>query len=330
MIMLLRVCVKFWGYRQLKRGEYAMKSKSAFLFPGQGSQVPNMLNTLPPSKIVDDTIQEATDTLNENVYNLHSIDALESTKAVQICLLIHGVAAFRIFQSEGITPDYVAGHSVGAFSAAVSAGVIRFSDALQIVKLRGELMENIHPKGYGMGVVLGMDTNELRLIIKEKHHEEQPVYMANLNAPGQITISGSLKGLKKVLEHSLKNGAQCASMLNVSTPSHCPLLLPVSEALEEALDKISIRPPDIPYAGNQRARLLYDPIDIRKDLSRSVAAPVRWHDATSVLYEKGVRLFIEMPPGSVLTRLANKAFSDVRALSVSESGFDDCYYIVTN
>jgi len=304
--------------------------KLAFLFPGQGSQVPNMLNTLPPSQIVEDTIQEANNILNDNAYSFHTKEALQSTRAVQISLLIQGVAAFRLFKSEGIIPDFVAGHSVGAFAAAVSSGVISFSDALEIVKLRGELMENIHPEGYGMGVVLGLDTNDLQSIINDNFHENEPVYMSNLNAPGQITVSGSKKGLNKVLEASFQNGAQCASMLNVSTPSHSPLLLPVSEALEKAFDKITINPPEIPYSGNQRARLLYDPNDIRQDLSRSVSSPVRWHDATSVLYEKGVRLFIEMPPGSTLTKLADRAFSDARALSVSESGFEDCYYIATN
>lgn len=304
--------------------------KLAFLFPGQGSQVPDMLNSLPSSQIVEDTIDEASNILNESAYNFHTKDALQSTKAVQISLLIQGVAAFRLFKAEGIIPNYVAGHSVGAFAAAVSSDVIAFSDALRMVKLRGELMESIHPDGYGMGVVLGLDTNKLQSIIRENYHENEPVYMSNLNAPGQITISGSEAGLKKVLEYSIQHGAQCASMLNVRTPSHSPLLSPVSEALEEAFEKVTIHPPKIPYSGNQRARLLYNSNDIRLDLSRSVSSPVRWHDATSVLYEKGARLFIEMPPGSTLTKLAERTFSDIRALSVTESGFDDCFYIAAN
>lgn len=301
--------------------------KLAFLFPGQGSQEPDMLHALPQTKIVEDTLQEATNVLNENVYKFHTKKALASTKAVQISLLVNGVAAFRLFESEGIKPDFVAGHSVGAFAAAVSAGVISFPDALKIVKLRGELMESIYPRGYGMGVVLGMDTNTLQSIIDNNYNEKHPVYMANLNAPGQVTISGSLEGLEKVVDQVLQNGAQCAKMLNVSTPSHCPLLLPVSEELRDALEEITVRSPDIPYAGNQRARLLFDPIEIREDLAISVSAPVRWHDATSVLYEKGVRLFIEMPPGNVLTRLASKAFPEARVLSVAEHGFEDCCFI---
>lgn len=304
--------------------------KLAFLFPGQGSQVPNMLNTLPPSSVVNDTIAEATATLNENAYNFHTKDALKSTKAVQLSLLIQGVATFRLFQTKDIIPDYVAGHSVGAFAAAVASGVIDFPDALQIVELRGRLMENIHPEGYGMGVVLGLDSNELQSIVHNHYDENNPVYMANLNAPGQITISGSKEGLKKVLDHSIENGAQCASMLDVRTPSHSPLLLSVSEALGQSLQKITMKSPKIPYSGNRRARILYNADDIREDLSRSISSPVRWHDATSVLYEKGVELFIEMPQGNTLTKLANRAFPDIRALSVTENGFDDCQYIATN
>ena len=111
--------------------------KLAFLFPGQGSQIPNMLDQLPQHKVIEDTIQEAMTVLNENVYELHQKDALQSTKAVQLSLLINEVAAFRLFKEEGIKPDVVAGHSVGAFAAAVAAGVISFPDALEIVKLRG-------------------------------------------------------------------------------------------------------------------------------------------------------------------------------------------------
>lgn len=302
--------------------------KLAFLFPGQGSQIPNMLDQLPQHKVIEDTIQEAMTVLNENVYELHQKDALQSTKAVQLSLLINEVAAFRLFKEEGIKPDVVAGHSVGAFAAAVAAGVISFPDALEIVKLRGELMEKTHPTGYGMGVVLGLDTKSLREIVHEIHQDSDPVYMSNINAPHQITVSGSVRGLKKVMEASLQSGAQCASMLNVSTPSHSPLLESVSTALKRALEKVTIYPPEFPFAGNRRARLLDDPSEIMEDLASSVSAPVKWHDATTVIYEKGARYFVEMPPGNVLTKLVKKTFPEVRAFSVTESGFEDCLYIM--
>ncbi|MEW9503171.1 malonate decarboxylase subunit epsilon [Jeotgalibacillus marinus] len=301
--------------------------KLAFLFPGQGSQKPALLNDLSTCTAVENVLETATASLNESVFNFHSKESLASTKAVQLSLLTAGVATFKAFEMEGVTPDFVAGHSVGAFSAAVAAGVIEFKDALKIVKLRGELMEQAYPEGYGMGVVLGIERNKLQSLIADHFDAKYPVYMANQNAPDQLTISGALPGIQEVIDDAREKGARSSSMLNVRTPSHCPLLASVSHDLTEALHDITIHRPVIPYAGNRKARLLYDPIDIRLDLAESVSSAVQWHDASTVLYEKGARLFIEMPPGTVLSRLAAKAFPDARVLSVEESGFDDCQFV---
>ncbi|TWT08037.1 malonate decarboxylase subunit epsilon [Planococcus sp. CPCC 101016] len=301
--------------------------KLAFLFPGQGSQMPGLLSELPESEATRKVLDSATESLNENIFNFHSPDALRSTTAVQISLLSAGVAAFKAFESEGVKPDFVAGHSVGAFSAAVAAGVLEFGEAVKIVKIRGELMESAYPTGYGMGVVLGMDSYNVQSIIDQHFDKEYPVFIANQNGPDQLTISGAISAIQKVLIETRRNGARRAELLNVSTPSHCQLLLPVAEKLAEALQQVKIYPPSIPYAGNRNARILSNPFDIRQDLAESVSSPVKWHDASTVLYEKGVRLFIEMPPGAVLSRLAAKAFPDARVLSVAENGFDDCQFI---
>ncbi|QGQ45495.1 malonate decarboxylase subunit epsilon [Metabacillus sediminilitoris] len=299
----------------------------AFLFPGQGSQKPEFLNELQTCAAVENVLETVTDLLGKSVYKLDSKEALASTKAVQLSLLIAGVATFKAFEAEGVKPDFVAGHSVGAFSAAVAAGVIELKDALKIVKLRGELMEQAYPEGYGMGVILGMEFYKLQSLVSYHFDEKYPVFIANQNALDQITISGALHGIQKVLDDARQNGARCASMLNVNTPSHCQLLSSVSDALTTALHNIKFHDPVIPYAGNRRARLLSDPVDIRLDLAESVSSPVQWHDASTVLYEKGARLFIEMPPGNVLSRLAAKAFPDARVLSVAENGFDNCQFI---
>lgn len=301
----------------------------AFLFPGQGSQKPGFLYELPSCEAVGTLLEIAETTLNENVYDLHSEESLASTKAVQLSLLIGGVAAYKAFEAEGIKPDFVAGHSVGAFSAAVAAGAIAFEDALRIVRLRGELMERIYPTGYGMGVVSGMDTRTLEHLMAHYSGKSHSVYIANHNAPDQVTISGSLSAIQKVLDDAKQEGARCASMLNVNVPSHCPLLQSVSTSLAAALQKIAFFRPQIPYVGNRRARILYDPDEIRIDLAESVSAPVQWHDASTVLYEKGVRLFIEMPPDTVLADLAKRAFPDARVFSVTGNGFDDCTFIAT-
>jgi malonate decarboxylase epsilon subunit len=267
--------------------------------------------------------------LNINVYNLHLEESLSSTKNVQLALLIAGVAAYKAFEAEGVQPHYAAGHSVGAFGAAVATGALAFEDALRLVRLRGELMERAYPEGYGMGVVSGMETRQLQRLVNDCANNGYPVFIANQNAPDQVTISGSLPAIQKVLDAAMGEGARCASMLDVHVPSHCPLLQSVSESLAKALQDIAFSCPKFPYAGNLRARVLSDPDAIKRDLAESISAPVQWHDASTVLYEKGVRLFIEMPPGTVLADLAEKAFPDARAFSVTGNGFEDCTYVAT-
>lgn len=299
----------------------------AFLFPGQGSQKPEMLHHLPDHPAISDVLDEASEILNESVFKYHSNEALTSTAAVQISLLVAGVAVYKAFESDGISPHFVAGHSVGAFGAAVAAKVMSFSQALKLVKRRGELMEQVYPSGYGMGVTLGIKEPQLKEIVEAFSTENHPVYIANLNAPDQMTISGSLQAIKRVIEHVRENGARKAEILNVSTPSHCELLKSVSVALALELSEIDLRRPSIPFSANRTARLLINPDDIRRDLAESVSASVRWHEVSSVLYEKGTRLFIEMPPGKVLTNLVAQAFPNSRALSVAESGYDNCKFL---
>ncbi|MFJ7470193.1 ACP S-malonyltransferase [Peribacillus frigoritolerans] len=301
--------------------------KVAFLFPGQGSQKPGLLNELPEGKTVQEILETASETLNENVYIHHSKESLCSTKSVQISLLTAGFAGFKALEAEGIIPDFVAGHSVGGVSAAVAAGVIDFKNAIKFVKLRADLMERAYPQGYGMGVVIGMEADTLQSLVSQYFDEKFPVFMSNKNAPDQITLSGALSGINRVLNAAKANGARSASLLNVSTPSHCPLFSSVSQELCIALDDIPFHRPLIPYVSNRGARLLFKPGDIRLDLAESISSPVQWHDASTVLYENGTRLFIEMPPGNVLSRLAAKEFPDARVMSISENGYDDCLFI---
>jgi malonate decarboxylase epsilon subunit len=290
----------------------------AFLCPGQGSQQPGMLHDLPDNQAVKETFEEASDTLNESVILLDSEEKLKSTRAVQLSLLIGGVASGRNFETEEALPDMVAGHSVGAFTAAVLAGVMSFRDAISVVEERGELMEKAYPHDYGMGVVVGLPKTKLEEILLRV--SDHPVYLANLNSPDQITISGSRAGIQLVLEMAAADGARKAEFLNVSVPSHCPLLDPVADRLYERMDELAFSSPTIPYAGIRNARALRDPESIKKDLAFSVSNPVHWHEVTTLYYELGVRLFIELPPGRVLSDFANKAFPDARSIAVSESG----------
>ncbi|WP_144552629.1 malonate decarboxylase subunit epsilon [Bacillus sp. X1(2014)] len=298
--------------------------KLAFLFPGQGSQKPNMLHELPEHPAVEAVLYEAMEALGESVYKFDSRDALISTVSVQICLLVSSIAMLRVFEAEGVYPDFVAGHSAGAFSAAVACKAIGFADALRMIKLRGQLMEQTFPRGYGMGVITGMDERTVKELVLSYFTETEPVYTANVNATDQITIAGSINALNKVIDIAATRGARTAELLNVNIPSHCSLLHSVSKSLQEELSKIKFRQPVIPYACNRTARLLRSPEQVREDLAFNVSHPVMWHDISSILCEHGTRLFIEMPPGNVLTSLSKKARPGARSLSVDENGFRNC------
>lgn len=293
---------------------------TAFLFPGQGSQHPNMLRELTEHSDVSRTIREASDVLGEDILTYDTAEKLQSTRVVQLSLLIAGVATARVLQTEGAVPELVAGHSVGAFGAAVAAGALDFRDALALVNKRGELMEQAYPDGYGMGVIVGMNERQVRALIERYFAETEPVYVANLNSPDQVTVSGAIVGLETVLAHARMAGARKAQLLPVRVPSHCCLLADAAHKLAAELARIRVHTPRIPFAGNRTARPLRTAEAIRDDLAASIAAPVRWHDATSLLYELGARLFIEMPPGRVLSDLAAHAFADARCIAVAERG----------
>jgi malonate decarboxylase epsilon subunit len=302
--------------------------KVAFLFPGQGSQQPNMLHALPKHPIVDSTLKEATEAFQDDVLQLDTKEALCSTTAVQVSLLVASVAMARLLKEQGAQPDVVAGHSVGAFGAAVVSNVLAFHDAVRLVKLRGGLMERAYPAGYGMGVVTGLMPLRLQSIIDQVAKDNEPVYLANVNSLNQLTISGSIAGIEEVLLAAKKEGARKAERLQVNVPSHCELMNPVSIELAKALDKVTVRKPSIPFASNRTARLLRDSPSIKEELALSVSKPVRWHEATQLFYERGTRLFVELPPNHVLTDLATQAFPNARSISVASMGADSASILI--
>lgn len=291
----------------------------AFLFPGQGAQITGFLHTLggptPHPEIVQ-TITEASDVLNLDVLELDQAHALESTVAVQIALVIAGVATVRALRAEGVAPDAVAGLSVGAYGAAVACEAISFSDALKLVQLRAQLMERAWPSGYGMMAVVGLSEREVLTAIEAS---DAGVYVGNLNAPRQIVVSGSDAGLEKLRAQALKQGARRAERLAVSVPSHCVLLDDAARELIAAASKVQFSAPSIAYIGNRGARALRTADAIREDLATNLRYPVRWHESTIVLSELGVRVFVEMPPGRTLTQLADDALPDIAKVAVEQT-----------
>jgi malonate decarboxylase epsilon subunit len=288
----------------------------AFLFPGQGSQVPGMLHNLPDHAAVTRTLDEISGTLGADVRGLDSDEALQSTVSVQLALLTTGVAVARTLFAEGVKPEAVAGLSVGAFAAAVAAGVLDLGDGVRLVKERAERMVELYPRGYGLGAIIGLTETQVYTLVKNAFTEQDPVYVGNINAPRQIVIAGSNEGMDGVLDAARKSGAHKAVRLHVSEPSHCPLLQPVADALKKSLQAIHLQEPKMVYAGNVTGRPLRTAEAVSEDLATNIAHGVRWYDATTVLKELGCRLFLEMPPGHVLSELAEQNLSGVRSIPV--------------
>jgi malonate decarboxylase epsilon subunit len=300
----------------------------AFLFPGQGSQRPGMLHDLPDHPVARDMISQATEVLGCDVLDLDASEALGSTVAVQLALLVVGATAARILVEEGGEADFVAGHSVGAFAAAAATGALAYPDALRLVDLRARAMQEAYPRGYGMGVLVGLDERTVSRLATEAGTPEAPVHAANVNAPLQVCVAGADEALERVLDLARERGARCARRLAVPTPSHTPLMAPVATELERALAEVPMNPPTVPYLSNVGGRALRDPEEIRDDLARSVERPVRWHDATTLLFELGVRLFVELPPGRVLTDLAAAAFPEARTIAVADAGIGSAVTLI--
>ena len=287
---------------------------SLLVFPGQGAQQPGMLARLPR-----ETLDEASELLGEEVTQLDTAEALQSTRAVQLCLLIAGVAASRQLS---MAPDYVAGLSIGAYPAAVVAGALSFSDALHLVSLRGELMQQAYPQGYGMTAIIGLDLATVEGLLARVHSAQMPVYLANINADNQLVIAGSDAAMKAVAELAKGCGAGLTKRLAVSVPSHCPLLEAPAQRLADAFAKVPLQTPKTGYLSGSRARPLIKPEALRDDLAFNMCRIVDWRGTVQSAYERGVRLQIELPPGAVLTGLARRVFEQGTVIAFDGARLD--------
>ncbi|WP_354683891.1 malonate decarboxylase subunit epsilon [Cupriavidus necator] len=284
--------------------------KILLTFPGQGAQRPGMLKDLPAHPAVKAVLEEAEDVLRVPVAGVDSPASLQSTVWTQLCLLTAGVAMTRCLAAHGASADAVAGLSIGAYAAAVSAGVLPFADALGLVRLRGELMERAYPHGYGMTAIIGLDRGWLEPLVAQICTPQQPVYLANFNAPTQIVIAGKLSALEQVSALALAAGAQTARPVAIHVPSHCPLLDAAARTLADAIAGVALSPPALRYFSASKARELRDPRRIGEDLAQNMATPVRWHETMLLAHANGAKVVIEAPPGEVLTRLALPVFAD--------------------
>ncbi|MBA5606069.1 malonate decarboxylase subunit epsilon [Duganella sp. FT3S] len=300
-----------------------------FSFPGQGAQKPGMLHALPDHPETARTLAETAAVLEGDPLALDSADALQSTVATQLSLLVAGVAMARVLAAHGAVPDMVAGLSIGAYPAAVTAGVIGYADAVRLVERRAQLMEQGYPHGYGMWAISGLDQGQLEGVIARIHGAATPVYLANLNAPRQQVIAGADAALQQAGALALEAGATRAERLAVGVPSHCALLDRQAAAMQAAFEGVTLSRPRAVYLSGSRARALFDPLAIRDDLALNMARQVYWSDTARHAWERGARLALEMPSGAVLTGLTAPVFEDGLTLSCEGNRIDTVLALLT-
>lgn len=299
----------------------------AFVFPGQGAQRPGMLGALPAGGETARTMREAADTLGP-IAGLDAAGALASTTNAsttntQLALLICGVAAARTLAADhGVTPGCVAGHSAGAFAAAVTAGVLTFAEALRAVRLRGELMAAACAAGrWGMAAVTGLRPAAVRDVLGTLGGDRP--WIANINAADQVVLGGTVGALGAARDAARAAGARDFRVLDVSVASHGPLQAHTALTLAEHLAEVPIRHQRAAYLTDVGARRISDDARaVLHDLADGVAHPVRWYDIVRLLPELGVEAVVEMPPGDTLTRLTAASTPRQGAYAVAELGFD--------
>jgi malonate decarboxylase epsilon subunit len=296
----------------------------AFLYPGQGAQRPRMLRDLPDHPAVTATLTEA-ERILPGSSGQDSAEELRSTVTAQVALCIAGVAATRALADEGADPDAVAGHSAGAFPAAVAAGALTFAEALVAVHHRGELMRAAYPSGYGMAAVLGLSVPQVRRAVASIATVDDPAYVAVIDTDQQIVVTGSVRALDRLTMATAQAGARRVERLDVAVPSHCPLLGRVAGAMADHLAPIPRRRLTVPYVGGT-GRLLHNADAVLDDLAQSITTTMRWRDTNALLAELGTALFVQTPPGHVLTRLAQAVHPDTRAISLADTGITDAAF----
>jgi [acyl-carrier-protein] S-malonyltransferase len=300
--------------------------KTAFVFPGQGAQAVGMgkdIYAIPTVKSLFDAADSAVGYSLSNLCFEGPEDELKATANTQPALLTTSLAyleAFRQYGGAGLAPDYVAGHSLGEWTALAAADAIPAAEAARLVHMRGKFMEQAVPGGLGaMAAVLGAEREALQALCDTVSAETGKVELANVNCPGQIVVSGSREGVAAVVARGKEAGAKRVIPLEVSGPFHSSLMQPAADRLAELLQGATVAAPSVPVVANVTADAVDAPDDIRRLLVAQVCAPVLWEDSVNRLIALGVDTFVEFGPGSVLSGLIKKTNKEVRIITVNSA-----------
>jgi len=309
-------------------------TKRAFTFPGQGSQAVGMGKDLaaayPEARAVFQEVDEALGQRLSAIMFEGPEDILRLTENAQPALMAVSMAVIRVLESKGVRladhAAYVAGHSLGEYSALAAAGAFTLGDAARLLKTRGQAMQKAVPVGHGaMAALLGLDVATAREVAAEAAQGEV-CDVANDNAPGQVVVSGTTAAVERAVEIAKGKGAKRALLLPVSAPFHCSLMQPAAEAMQAALSEVSMNAPVVPLVANVLAAPVTDPAEIRQRLVEQVTGVVRWTDTVTWLTgEGGVTHLTELGTGKVLTGLAKRINAEASANAVGSPADIDAF-----
>lgn len=295
--------------------------KFAVVFPGQGSQSVNMLAELAERyPIVKQTFDEASSILDYDLWELvtqNPEDKLNQTEYTQPVMLVAGVAVWRVWQYESLpAPSYLAGHSLGEYTALVAAGVLSFSNAIKLVAERARLMQSTVPAGEGaMAAILGLEDDDVQAICKQAA-EGQVVEAVNFNTHEQVVIAGHSGAVARAIEQALAVGAKRALLLPVSVPSHSSLMVEAAGKLHERMSMMTFHPPKVPVLHNIDAADRDEPAAIVEALKLQLHNPVLWVDTINVMVDEGVEAVFELGPGKVLAGLCRRIDKELQVVAV--------------